>query len=249
MKNRYLENLRKIEFVITSACTGSCKHCSQGEHAASTEKMDPVIAANVVKRVASLYDVQTVMAFGGEPLLHPDAVYAVIAAAKEAGVCRRQLITNGFFSKDTEKIRAVAGALALAGVNDLLLSVDAFHQETIPLEEVKRFAELALSFGIPLRLQPAWLVSESHDNPYNRKTREILDSFGALAPVGEGNVIFPEGNARLYLAEYFKDGMPQNPYIENSRDVRTLSVSSNGDVLDGNVYKRDILDILESYAP
>ena len=250
MKNRYLENLRKIEFVITSACTGSCKHCSQGEHAASTEKMDPVIAANVVKRVASLYDVQTVMAFGGEPLLHPEAVYAVIAAAKEAGVCRRQLITNGFFSKDTEKIRAVAGALALAGVNDLLLSVDAFHQETIPIDSVKGFAKEALECGIPMRLQPAWLVSPKDDNPYNQQTRAILHSFADLQiPVGEGNVIFPEGNALKYFPEYFANSRPKNPYEEDPRDVRCVSFSPNGDVLNGNLFQRDILEILRDYTP
>ena len=138
----------------------------------------------------------------------------------------------------------------MCGVNDLLLSVDAFHQETIPLDAVKIFAAEAKNCGIPIRLQPAWLVSASDDNPYNRKTREILESFADMSlPVGEGNVVFPEGNARKYLAEYFKGECPGNPYVEDPRDIRTVSFEPNGDVLGGNVYRKDIMEIIGDYAP
>ena len=51
----------------------------------------------------------------------------------EGGIPVRQLITNGFFSRDGDRIKEAAGRLAQSGVNNLLLSVDAFHQETIPL--------------------------------------------------------------------------------------------------------------------
>lgn len=93
----------------------------------------------------------------------------------------------------------------------LLLSVDSFHQETVPIDVVERFALEAKRCGIPIRLQPAWLVSAVDENPYNIKTRDILDSFADMElPVGEGNVIFPEGNALKYLAEYFTDELPEN---------------------------------------
>lgn len=248
--NPYLKNLNKIEFVVTYACTGHCKHCSEGDHVACGERIDPQTAADAVRRIAAEYDIQTVMTFGGEPLLYPDAVYAVMTAAKELDIPRRQIITNGYFSKDTARIRSVAQQLAACGVNDLLLSVDAFHQETIPLEVVRIFAEEAKRAGIPIRLSPAWLVSQTDDNPYNRTTKEILDTFRDIAlPTGEGNVIFPEGNARKYLAEYFTDAVPENPYVGDPRDVRCISFSPNGDVLDGNVYLCDIGKIMANYRP
>ena len=250
MKNKYTKNLNKIEFVVTYACTGRCKHCSEGYHESCGEHIETQTAAEAVRAVAAEYDIKTVMAFGGEPLLYTDAVYAIITAAKESGVPKRQVITNGYFSKNAEKIREVAMRLAECGVNDLLLSVDAFHQETIPLEIVKKFAAEAKNCGIPMRLSPAWLVSVEDNNPYNLKTREILDSFCDLSiPTGEGNVIFPEGNAKKYLAEYFAEAAPENPYEEDPCDVRTLSFSPNGDVLDGNVYRESILEIIKNYAP
>ena len=248
--NQYFKNLNKIEFVVTYACTGRCKHCSEGDHTSCGERIDPQIAADAVRKIAAEYDIKTVMTFGGEPLLYTDAIYAIMKTVTELNIPKRQVITNGYFSKNGDKIREVAERLAACGVNDLLLSVDTFHQETIPLNVVRQFAAEAKKCGIPIRLQPAWLVSVTDDNPYNRKTREILDSFVDMElPVGEGNVIFPEGNARKYLAEYFTDELPENPYVEDPRDVRCVSFEPNGDVLGGNVYERDIMEIIRDYLP
>ena len=248
--NEYLKHLNKIEFVVTNACTGQCKHCSAGGHINDGARIDPKVAADAVERIAALYDVRTVMAFGGEPLLHPDAVEAIMRAAKAAGVRHRQVITNGYFSRNDGEIDVMAQRLAACGVNDLLLSVDAFHQETIPLETVKRFAMAVRANGVSLRLQPAWLVSRTDENPYNRRTREILESVGGgEIPVGEGTVVFFEGNARRYLAAYFADTTSENPYAEDPRDLRCVSFGANGDVLGGNVYERDIIELIKNYAP
>ena len=250
MKNKYLKNLNKIEFVISYACTGRCKHCSEGEHTLCGECIDPQIASDAVRKIAKEYDIKTVMTFGGEPLLYPETVYAIMDAAKRLNIEKRQVITNGYFSKDPERVEKVAKMLAECGVNDLLLSVDAFHQETIPLEAVKSFAYEVKRCGVPMRLQPAWLVSPDAKNPYNIKTKEILNSFSDMnIPESEGNVIFPEGNALKYLSEYFHDVIPQNPYVEDEYDVRCISFSPNGDVLDRNAYESDITEIIKNYKP
>ena len=87
--NKYLKNLNKIEFVVTYACTGKCKHCSEGDHSACGEHIDPRIAADAVRRIAAEYGIKTVMTFGGEPLLYPETVYAVMSAAHELKIPRR----------------------------------------------------------------------------------------------------------------------------------------------------------------
>ncbi len=248
--NQYLKNLTKCEFVITNDCTGKCKHCSEGDHGICGERIDPHIAADAVRKVASEYHIETVMAFGGEPLLYIDSVTAIMTAARETNVPKRQIITNGYFSKDKYHICETIKRLADCGVNDILLSVDAFHQETIPLETVKIFAKTVKTYGIPIRLQPAWLVSADNNNPYNIKTREILDSFKDMELYeNEGNIIFPEGNAKKYLAEYFTLKIPENPYIENPYDVRCISFDHQGNVLDGNIYTDDIMCIIRKYTP
>lgn len=246
--NPYIKNLNKIEFVVTYACSGRCKHCSEGEHSACGEFIDPKIASDAVRKIASRYDIKTVMTFGGEPLLHWRAVTEIMKAAKSMNIPHRQVITNGYFSNSIDEIKQVAAALGECGVNDVLLSVDAFHQETIPLEAVKTFAKEIVAVGISLRLSPAWLVSPADDNPYNNKTREILEAFGDIkVKIGEGNIVFPEGNALKYLSEYFKCNIPENPYIENPKDVKCVSFAPNGDVLGKNVYSTDIMEIIDKY--
>ena len=214
------------------------------------ERIDKDIAAEAVSRIAAEYDIKTVMTFGGEPLLYPEAVYTIMNVAAGLDIPRRQIITNGFFSLDEENIRSVARGLAECKVNDILLSVDAFHQETIPISVVKIFAENVKKCDIPIRLSPAWLVSEDDDNLYNRKTREIIDSFRGMGiPTGVGNIVFPEGNAIKYLSEYFEKDVSVNPYVEDPYDLRCLSFSPSGDVIGDNIYSRDIMDIIRDYNP
>ena len=93
--NQYLKNLNKIEFVVTYACTGRCKHCSEGDHVDCGEWIDPGIAADAVRKIAAEYDIKTVMTFGGEPLLCADTVCEIMRTASELGIERRQVITNG----------------------------------------------------------------------------------------------------------------------------------------------------------
>lgn len=218
--NEYLKNLNRIEFVVTLACTGRCKHCQNGDPVHTSEHIDA-----------------------------DAAVRAIHKAGADMGIRKRQVITNGYFSKRHDRIEEVVRCLEESGVNELLLSVDAFHQETIPLELVLDFAECAMRAGIPIELSPAWLVSLEDENPYNLRTKEIMEAFAPLQiPVGQGNVIFPSGNALKYLSAYFDANSTEtSPYEEDPRDIRSLSFSANGDVLDGNVYQTDILDIIRTY--
>ncbi len=249
--NKFLNNLNRIEFVVTEACTGRCKHCSQGEHDLSGEHIDGDVAVNAIYDICKNYKIQSLMTFGGEPLLYPDTVCKIHRAAKEMDIAKRSVITNGFFSKDKGRMKEVAGMLAESGVCDILLSVDAFHQETIPLEHVKYFAECVAETSVTIRVHPAWLVNEEAPNPYNIKTREILREFTqAGISVSSGNVIFPSGNAKNYLKEYFGEGREYvNPYEEDPTDVKTVCFSPNGAVLNGNVYRENIMEILEGYSP
>lgn len=246
--NEYLKNLNKIEFVITDSCTGKCKHCSQGSHISSAY-IDDERAVQAIYDICGNYKINSLMTFGGEPLLYPETVCKIHSAARKMNIKHRDIITNGYFSKNADRIHRVAEMLAESGVNNICLSVDAFHQETVPLQYVTKFAQAVLKTGVPVYTHPAWLVSADDNNPYNVKTREILAKFSELGiRQSEGNVIFPSGNALKYLGEYFKD-KPQviNPYYENPKDIKAISFSANGNVLNGNINEQPILEIINNY--
>lgn len=246
--NNCLKNLNRVEFVVTYDCTGKCKHCSEGDHPYTGVHLEENIAG-VLYKIKKEYNITSVMTFGGEPLLYPDTVCAVHSLATELGIEKRQLITNGFFSKDAEVIKSVAENLSQCGVNDILLSVDAFHQETIPLDIVKKFAYEIKNRGLNIRTSPAWLVSREDKNIYNIKTLDIVKEFTNMGiNEGNGNVIFPEGNARKYLTEYFDENKEYiNPYEDNPEDLRSVSIEPDGKLLGESIYETDIIDILESY--
>lgn len=249
--NRYLRNLSRIEFVVTMACTGKCRHCSQGDHGGDVSPIDKKVAADAVRKIAEEYKITSVMTFGGEPLLCPETVCEIHKAAREMNIPKRQLITNGYFSKDRERISLVAGELRESGVNEILLSVDAFHQQTIPLSYVKLFAEAVMAEGVPLKVQPAWLTGPEADNEWNNKTKEILGLFSEMGiEENEGNIIFPSGNALKYLSEYFDlTAEHKSPYEENPEDICAVCFSANGDILGSNAYRKDIRLILSEYQP
>jgi hypothetical protein len=252
MLNQCLQNLNRVEFVITFACTGRCKHCSEGEHLSHGEHIHGEAAAAAVRKIAQAYKIASLMTFGGEPLLYADEVCKIHKAARDAGINARQIITNGFFSRNDAETTRTAKALVESGVNDVLLSVDAFHQEHIPLEYVLKFAKALISNGVPkLRTHPAWLVTADASNPYNERTRKLLQAFVEIGiAASDGNVIFPAGNALKYLSAYVDiSGSTKSPYEEDSRDIRTISFSPDGGVLDGNIYGRDIIEIIEEYQP
>jgi len=258
-------NIKRIEFIITFQCGGKCKHCQSGadinKHGSHRHVLSEY-AVDAVKKIASAYEVTSVMTFGGEPLYYPEVTAAIHRAATACGIKTRQILTSGYFTNSAEKSRLVANALADAGVNDLLLSVDSFHQEYIPFEPVYQFARDIINAKIPdATLYPAWLVSKKHQNPYNTKTTEILERFSDLAiSVDEyENQIALVGHATKLLRKYYEKPeitlSPDEPHkCSELLSVTNVSIVPSGDVMVcgfviGNIYKEDALELIARYNP
>ena len=197
--------------------------------------IDGAAAVDKLSEIASVHKLKSVMTFGGEPLLFPEITSIIHQRATELDIPKRQIITNGYFSKDIQRIRYVARLIVISGVNDLLLSVDAFHAESIPTEPVKAFATALVQYGVPVRLSPAWLVSRDDNNEYNLKTKELLKEFTCLGiPESDGNIVFPQGNALKYLGEYFNVSEEyKNPYAETPDNITSISIDPDGIVYGG----------------
>jgi len=264
MKNRYLEP-RRIEFLITYLCNGSCIHCySTNQSDGHPLHIDSPLAVDIVEKVGRVFDVESVMTFGGEPMLFPEVVYSIHREATRQEVPSRALITNGCWSDDIRVVREIADGLEDCGVNQISFSVDAFHQEHIPIGRVRAAIESCLESGIEdLALNPCWLVSEEDDNEYNRRTRSILDELSGLpVRVSGGNVVEPSGLALTNLGEFLppRKSLPAGrcgdmPYTEPLDHVSCLSVEPDGRVAIcdglylGDASESDILRLIEGYDP
>lgn len=219
---------------------------------------------DIVRKVNRKYDVESVMTFGGEPLLFPEIVYSIHKEATDSGIPLKQVITNGYWANDIESIGAIARNLITCGVNDVHVSVDAFHQEHIPIHLVRKAVESLLGEGIEdIAWNPCWVISEDNDNMYNRKTKSILKELEDLhVRVSRGNVIEPDGLTLTTLKEFLpqKETMPtgkcgDTPYTMSLDHIRTISVEPDGriavcnDFHIGDASQTNILNILENYNP
>jgi len=257
-------DINRIEFFVTHKCGGACKHCQSGADINKNSSHQHVIAehaVNAVEKLASVFDIKSVMTFGGEPLYYADVVSQIHKKAMDCGIKTRQVITSGYFTKSAEISKRVACSLFESGVNSMLISVDALHQETIPIEPVYRFVADVIEAKIPNAfLYPAWVVSENHRNPYNDKTKKVLEQFADLPIPVENNIIELTGSAARFLSDYYdepslslSDPRLSEPCM-GPATVYSIGIDPNGDIVGcggviGNIYTEDILDIVSRYNP
>lgn len=117
--NKYIKTVKRVEFVMTDACTSSCKHCSEG-YLQGKNRLNADIAANALDELSEYSEIDSIMTFGGEPLLCPEGLSKIHTVAKQHSIRKRQLITNGYFTKSMKRIEEVAALLEESGVNDIL---------------------------------------------------------------------------------------------------------------------------------
>jgi MoaA/NifB/PqqE/SkfB family radical SAM enzyme len=236
---RYL-TVNRIEFAVTYLCNAKCNHCYFIQNKESFPKhIDKSLAVKIIKKVGEKYSPESIMTFGGEPLLFPEIVCAIHEEAMNMRIPCRQIITNGYWLKDGKKIKEIAKNLAESGVNKVYFSVDAFHQEHIPLDIVRKSIESCLQEGIEnIAWNPCWVVSEDNDNQYNQKTKSILKELEDL-PVrkSEGNVMEPDGFALINLKKFLptKDKIPAGkcgdmPYTNPLDSVKRICIEPDGKV-------------------
>jgi MoaA/NifB/PqqE/SkfB family radical SAM enzyme len=264
--NRYFP-ITRLEFAVTYLCNSKCRHCQLGEKEERNRFpncIDKNKAVEITRKVGRAYHPRSIMTFGGEPLLYPEVVCAIHKEAARTGIPVREILTNGFWSRKTEKIQDIAAALVKSRVNEVSFSVDCFHQEFIPLGLIRKAAESLLSEGMPrVSWNPCWVISKHNDNMYNRKTKAILKKLEVL-PVrcSDGNNVQPEGRATEWLKRYLppKTRTPKGecgdaPYTEPLDSVHTVCVEPDAGIAVckelhiGNASQTDIIDIIENYDP
>jgi hypothetical protein len=263
--NPYL-NIDRIEFIITYRCNSHCQHCyvRKDQRLSIPNALKPEMAVDFMRQVTQEYTPQSVMTFGGEPLLYPETICAIHQAARDSGIRRREVITNGGWPREEAAFRRVALRLASSGINHVALSTDVFHQEYVPISILERNAKLLLEAGIPhLSWNPCWVIDREHSNKWNQSTKEILKYVEYLPiPESEGNIMQPAGNALKRFSDFLpaRTAIPKGscedvPYASRLDHIRCLSLEPNGDVevckevVIGNTILDDIPARLRSYNP
>ncbi|MGB9134323.1 MAG: hypothetical protein WCC63_01875, partial [Candidatus Bathyarchaeia archaeon] len=131
-------------------------------------------------------------------------VVAILEKAHQLQIPTVSMITNGAWGKSKEAPERLAVKLKNAGLTTVDISVDAFHQQHIPLQLPRNAAAGQLRAGVE---EVVWNVAVVESlkaaNEYDEKTARILKE---LEPVGiETHTvkIVPIGRALQNLRRYF----------------------------------------------
>ncbi|MGC9366815.1 MAG: radical SAM protein [bacterium] len=264
MLNKYLP-LNRLEFAVTYQCNGKCIHCYtvQGKHKYPLS-IDGMLGEEIVESLTGYFNIESVMTFGGEPLLFPQITAKIHRKAKDKGIPSREVITNGYWSNHFADIVEIANLLCESGVNELIFSVDSFHQQFIPVDIVRKSIIASVEAKIDkVILNPCWINGNTNENEYNNKTKSILASLSDLPViVSEGNIVEPVGLARNNLTEFFPPKKPipggrceEVPYSDRLDSISSICIEPDGkvavcnDLHIGNAGEDNIIEILKSYDP
>jgi len=222
--------------------------------------MDVEDAHNYLTDTCTVSELESFLVLGGEPMLFPSRTFPIIDRARELNIPRIEMLTNGVWGKSRRRAQELASGLKRSGLNDLGISVDAFHVQFIPLEYPRNAALASVRAGIE---QVTWNVavieSLNGKNKYDRKTARMLKS---LKPVGiETHVhrVIPVGRAALNLRQYIKKESLNgpcmgDPILENtltSPECITIEPSAEVDICwnlpIGNAKEKPLTQIILEY--
>jgi hypothetical protein len=183
-----IKRLHSGGLITNYYCTSRCRHCL---YACSPRWEKRYIegerAAGNFRKIREL-GCFSVHIGGGEPLLNPQGLKAVLAAAREAGVGVEYVETNSSWFTHQDAAVALLRDLKKLGLPTLLISISPFHNEHIPFARVK---------GVIAACRIAGIQAFPWINEFYRE----IDSFDDAQPHG----------LEEYAARFGDDYLPRLP--------------------------------------
>lgn len=179
-----LMQVKGVDFLLTFKCPSKCKHCSYKAGPERSGHMKLADAEKYLEELADTQPLQSIGAHGGEPFLYFELLKHIMEKAKELEVQGTWTITNGYWAKTKALAKRKLVELKEAGLKSMTFSVDGFHQEYIPLENVRNGIEAAVSVGLNrVCVDSYFLGSPNSDNVYNDLTKKAIKSLRNLDKV------------------------------------------------------------------
>jgi MoaA/NifB/PqqE/SkfB family radical SAM enzyme len=141
---------RAVYVSLTEKCPIRCRHCFVESGPLREEQADVEAFTRWIAGVAAAPGLEIVFFSGGEPFSHPLALRAGLRACRERDVYP-VVCTSGFFGKSDESTRRLLDSFPDLGC--LWISTDVFHEEFVPLEHLRRVAEIARERKITVGFQ------------------------------------------------------------------------------------------------
>jgi len=213
-----------LVLIITEQCNISCRHCALGSSPHLSRPIDVKLFQNAIKDAAHLPNVRKECAFaGGEPTLYIDELECLMETAVTEGMSP-SVTTNGWWGKTEETATTILSRLFNAGLRRMELSVDVFHQEFIPIKNIRTALHLAREHGISVILRVC--VTREHHAGRALQWLDTNDLEGVLVAISH---IIPIGRAKTQCPSN-QNYYSKRAIFGNCRDFLNLTISPNGNV-------------------
>ncbi len=250
-------------FLLSFKCPASCKHCSYKAGPQKTGSVALNETRQWLRELVHTQPLQSVGVHGGEPFLFFELVKQFMKLARELEIPRRWAITNSYWAKSEVIAKKKLSELRDAGLTSITFSVDAFHQEYIPLEFVKNAIGAALALDFEKIYVDSYFVNHPNaSNPYDPLTSKSLESLQDLDGLAfSGRQMHFWGRAAELLVRYvdLKDEIPRGQcqvpfWIGNTiQNPEGIEIDSEGNITlccgisIGNAKQYPLEEILDNY--
>lgn len=188
---KYFDTLHGILGIyLTNKCNVTCRHCCvnsgpQEDGKLELEHLVPTIVAGARAGIIKGLHIS-----GGEPFIYLSDVRVLLGHAKELEILAG-VNTNVSWAKSRD--RAETLLRSLPGLTQLLISTDTYHEDFIPLANVRHAVEAGLSLGLVVQIavctpggRETDFVARLRDCLGERLSGQVDIGLNAVEPVGRG---------------------------------------------------------------
>lgn len=140
--------LSSLVLSTTYRCPIQCRHCGAECSPQARERLTRDEMISFVDQVHAFGRLQLVVFTGGEPFLLGRDLLACVEHCAARGLATR-IVTNAFWARTRSAALRAVRACKEAGLTEINLSCDDYHQEFIPLERIRLANEACRELQLP----------------------------------------------------------------------------------------------------
>lgn len=138
---------RKLAVTMTNICSAACDMCCFGCSPKGNMTLSNELMKDAIRQASEMKDIRAVGFTGGEPFMVYDQLLECCRYAKSLGL-RLTVNTNGFWGRNEKRAYELLRELKEAGVELLSFSADRYHQQYVPLEDLRTALRVTSDVGM-----------------------------------------------------------------------------------------------------
>jgi TPR repeat protein len=140
-------DIATLAFIMTDKCSASCKMCCYSCTPKGGNVLEAARVKEYIAQAKAVGTIKNISFSGGEAIMHYDLLCECVLFAAERGFSV-MLVTNGFWAADYDKGYKMMERLAKAGLGQVSVSLDKYHQEFVPLETALKALRILRKLGL-----------------------------------------------------------------------------------------------------